>query len=141
MTTARKTNSTSPAKTAAAKAAKTTQEAEAEAERLAMLEQFQNTVLPEPVLDEDGYETIPDKAAEPGGSYKFVVAGKRYQLPNLQYLPVNIAQQLPKLGDTDGLNLVLSRYAPDLLEHSTADQLLHISKRWMEHSKGLTLGE
>lgn len=141
MTTARKSNSTSPTKAAAAKAEAAAQEAEVEAQRLAMVKQFQEMVLPEPVLDEDGYETVPDKSTEPGGSYKFTVRGNRYQLPNLQYLPVNIAQQLPKLGDQAGLELVLSRYAPDLLEHATADQLLHISKRWMEHSKGMTLGE
>lgn len=149
MTTAKKPNSTNPARSAAAKKAAETRKAntaataaaEIEAAKAAAMEAFTAYEPGAPVLDADGYEIVPDRAKDPGGTYKFVVDGNRYELPNLQYLPFNIAQQLPHMDDNQAMELVLSRYAPGLLDHASPDQFMHISKRWMAHSKGLTLGE
>lgn len=145
MTTARKPNSTSPARQAAKKAtadrAAEAAAAELQAARDEAMRRFAEYEPGPAQLDADGYEIIPDRAQEPGGTYKFRVGGEAFELPNLQYLPMAIAQQLPHLDEAGGMQLVLSRYAPSLLEHAHADQFMHISKRWIEHSKGLTLGE
>jgi hypothetical protein len=109
-----------------------------EAQRKAQ-EEFRNLVLPAPEFDADGYEIIPDRSALEGQSYKFKVSGKSYTLPNLQYLPVSLALG----GKTeDEVNAaVFGRYAPDLLEYASADQLKHIIKRWTDYSAGVGLGE
>lgn len=113
--------------------------AEQEAARAKAREDFQNLVLPAPELDEDGYEIIPDKSQLEGQSYKFKVGGNAYTLPNLQYLPVSLA--LGGKTEEETHAAVFGRYAPDLLNHASADQLTHIFKRWTEHSKGVGLGE
>lgn len=152
MTTAKKPNSTNPARSAAAKQAAATRKANLEAAAAAevdaakeahakAVEAFQAYDPGVPVLDADGYEIIPDRSKDPGGTYKFVVDGERYELPNLQYLPFSIAQQLPHLDENQAMTMILGRYAPTLLEHAHPDQFMHISKRWMAHSQGMTLGE
>lgn len=140
---------TSPATAAAAKQeaqakaeARVVAEAELEAAKAAMIEQFKNLQLPEPEYDADGYEIIPSKADEPGGTYKFTAGGHRFELPNLQYLPLSLAKVLETAeSDADAFQAIIDRYAPDLMEHVDASQIMHISKRWQDHSKGLTLGE
>lgn len=152
MTTAKKPNSANPARTAAAKKAAATRKANLEAQAAAevdaakeahakAMEAFQAYEPGAPVLDADGYEIIPDKSKEPGGTYKFVVDGERFELPNLQYLPFSIAKELPHLDENQAMEMILGRYAPALLDHANPDQFMHISKRWMGHSQGMTLGE
>jgi hypothetical protein len=149
-TASRASRSGNPAtKSAAAKATAAKKRADIEAEAAARAaqeerqrkaqEDFKNLVLPAPVLDEDGYEIIPDKSTLEGQSYKFKVAGKAYVLPNLQYLPVNLA--LGGKTEEEVHAAVFGRYAPDLLDYCSADQLTHIFKRWTEYSKGVGLGE
>ena len=145
MTTAKKTNSTNPATAAAKKRADIEAEAAARAaqeERIRKArEDFENMVLPAPVLDEDGYEVIPDRSALEGGSYKFKLAGNAYVLPNLQYLPISLAQSLTRGTEAEANAAIFGRYAPGVLEHASADQLMHIIKRWKDHSAGVGLGE
>lgn len=149
-TTKRAARSGNPATKAQAKAdaaasRKAQIEADEEARRLreeAKLraqEEFRNLVLPEPELDDDGYEIIPDKSKLEGNTYKFKVGGQPYELPNLQYLPVELALG----GKTeDEVNAaVFGRYAPDLFAYASADQLRHIMKRWQSYSAGVGLGE
>lgn len=102
-------------------------------------EEFKALVLPEPEFDSDGYEIIPDKSQLAGHSYKFKVGGRAYTLPNVQYLPVNLA--LGGKTEEEVHAAVFGRYAPDLLEYCSADQFRHIIKRWTEFSGGLSLGE
>lgn len=134
-----------PATAAAAKKAKIEAEArdaqEKEAAKLKAQEEFRNLILPDAVLDDEGYEIIPDQSALEGGSYKFKVAGVAYTLPNLQYLPVSLAMSFSKMQETDVNAAVFGRYAPGVLDHASADQLRHIIKRWTDHSKGVGLGE
>ena len=156
MTTAKKSNSVDPARSAAAKKAAETRKAKQEAEAAAELEQAQaaakaahakameafNAYDPgEAVLDEDGYEIVPDRSKQEGGTYKFTVNGERYELPSLQYLPLDIAQKLPHMDEAQAMNVILGRYAPGLMSNASADQFMHISKRWTAFSQGLTLGE
>lgn len=119
---------------AEAKAAQEAEEAKARA-----AEEFKNLVLPAPVLDADGYEVIPDNSQLEGQSYKFKVGGRAYVMPNLRYLPVNLA--LGGKTEEEVHSAIFGRYAPDLLDHCSADQLRHIMKRWTEFSKGVGLGE
>lgn len=114
--------------------------AKAEARRKAQ-EAFENLVLPEAELDEDGYEIVPDKSKLEGGSYKFKVDGKAYVLPNLQYLPANLGLRFGQMEEGEVYGAVFGRYAPDLLDHASADQLQHVLKRWQQHSAGVGLGE
>lgn len=124
---------------AAAQAALNKAEQAAAAARIQ--EQFKALVLPEAVLDDDGYEIIPDKSALAGGSYKFKVKGQGFTLPNLQYLPMGIAQQLHTMNEAQAQSVIFGRYCPDLLGMASADELMHVMKRWQDHSKGLGLGE
>jgi hypothetical protein len=132
-----------------AKATKTKAEVEAEAAARAAHEEqvrkaqaeFQALVLPEPVLDDEGYEVIPDKSKLEGQSYKFKVGGKAYILPNMQYLPASLGMKLGSMTEADANAAIFGRYAPDLLDHASADQLQHVLKRWQEYSKGVGLGE
>ena len=131
--------------TAAAKRARIEAEAMAratqeEAARKAA-EEFANLQLPDPELDEDGYEIIPDKSRLEGQSYKFKVGGKAYELPNLQYLPIGLALRFESMSEDDVHAAVFGRYAPDLFDHASADQLRHIMKRWQTYSQGVGLGE
>lgn len=147
-TAKRAARSGNPATRAAGKA-KTKAEIEAEAAARAAQEEarrkaqeaFENLVLPEPELDADGYEIVPDKSKLEGGSYKFKVDGKAYVLPNLQYLPANLGLKLGQLSEGQVYAEVFGRYAPDLLEHASADQLQHVLKRWQNYSAGVGLGE
>jgi hypothetical protein len=149
-TTKRATRSGNPAtkaaavkETAASKRARIEAEARERAEQEERArkaqEEFQALVLPAPELDDDGYEIIPDRSQLEGQSYKFKVGGKAYVLPNLQYLPVNLA--LGGKTEEEVHAAVFGRYAPDLLDHCSADQMKHIFKRWMDYSKGVGLGE
>jgi hypothetical protein len=119
---------------AAARAAQ--EEAQAKARKA-----FEDMVLPPLELDEDGYEVIPDKSMLEGGSYKFKVGGNAYVLPNLQYLPVSLAHKLMSAPEDEANAAIFGRYAPGLLESASADQLLHVVKRWREYSAGVGLGE
>ena len=135
-----------PAVKAAAAKAVDLEEQEAQAAREAqgarIREEFANLELPAPVFDEDGYEIIPDRSAEEGGSYKFKVKGQPFILPKIQYLPLAVAQQMKDAQtDTEAQLVIFQRYAPDLLAYAGSDELLHVMKRWTEYSKGLGLGE
>jgi hypothetical protein len=146
---ARSGNPATKAKAAAETAASKKARIEAEAAERAAAEErirkaqeaFQNLKLPEPEFDEDGYEVIPDKSKLEGQSYKFMVGGKKYVIPNLQYLPASIGMRLGKMTEEDVHTAVFGRYAPDLMDHCSADQLQHILKRWQEYSQGVGLGE
>ena len=152
-TTKRAAKSGNPAVRAAAKPRKTKAEIEAEAAARAAAEEkqaeaqrqareaFENMVLPPLELDADGYEIVPDKSTLEGGSYKFKVGGNAYVLPNLQYLPVSIAHKLMHAPEDEANAAIFSRYAPGLLDHASADQLIHVVKRWREFSAGVGLGE
>lgn len=145
MTTAKKTTTGNPASAAAKRRADIEAEAAARAaqeerQRAAALA-FENLQLPEPVLDADGYEVIPDKSALDGGSYKFKVAGNAYVLPNLQYLPVGMAMTLTQGTESEAQAAIFGRYAPGVFDHASADQLMHIMKRWQKFSQGVGLGE
>jgi len=115
-------------------------EAAAEAQRQAR-EAFEKMVLPEAEFDADGYEVIPDKSKLEGGSYRFKVGDQAYVLPNLQYLPVAIAHKLMNAPEDEANAAIFGRYAPGLLDHASADQLIHVVKRWREFSAGVGLGE
>lgn len=148
MTTAT-TKKPSAAAAKAVAAAKKRDEIQAEAEaraaqeeaRRKAREEFENLVLPEPELDEDGYEVVPDRSKLEGGSYKFKVGGRAYVLPNLQYLPANLGLKLGQLSEGEVYAEVFGKYAPDLLDHASADQLQHVLKRWQNYSAGVGLGE
>lgn len=101
--------------------------------------EFEATVLPAPVFDDEGYEVIPE--AE-GGSYKFKVNGHPFILPKLSHLPLAIAQKLKAATTEDEAQaLIFERYVPDLYEHASQADLFHVMKRWMDYSKGVGLGE
>jgi len=151
-TTKRAARSGNPATRAAAAAAAKKTKAEVEAEAAARAEaeeaqrkareQFENMVLPAPEFDTDGYEIVPDKSKLEGGTYRFKVDGQAYELPNLQYLPVALAQRMmnaSSAGEADAM--IFERYAPGLLEHASADQFMHVIKRWKDYSAGVGLGE
>lgn len=148
-TTAKRPSKSGNPATAAAAAAKKRADIEAEEAARAAAEEakrkaqeaFQNLVLPEPELDADGYEIVPDRSKLEGGSYKFKVNGKAYVLPNLQYLPANLGLRLGQLSEGQVYAEIFGRYAPDLLDHASADQLQHILKRWQNYSAGVGLGE
>lgn len=138
-------------KAAATKAAAAKKRADIEAEEAARAaqaearakaqEDFRNLVLPAPELDEDGYEIVPDKSKLDGQSYKFKVDGHAYVLPNLQYMPASLGLRFGQLSEGEVYAEVFGRYAPDLLDHASADQLQHILKRWQNYSAGVGLGE
>lgn len=121
---------------------------DAEAARLKALEAMSDVDLAEAQYDEDGYEIIPvSKGETDEGSYKFVVDGKKYRLPNLQYIDIDLALSLQDLDEFAAFKAIFGRYAPKLVKRIDSDQLLHIGKRWMEHSEfvgeksGVSLGE
>jgi len=131
--------------TAATKKARIEAEARERAEQEAAAakarEAFENMVLPPLELDADGYEVIPDRSKLEGGAYRFKVGGNAYTLPNLQYLPVALAHKLMTATETEANAAIFGRYAPGLLEDASADQLMHVMKRWREFSAGVGLGE
>lgn len=131
--------------TAAAKAkrieAEAAQRAEIEAAKAKAAEDFRNLKLGAPELDADGFEIVPDRSTLEGQSYKFKVGDQAYVLPNLQYLPVGMAMKLQTGTEQEIQAAIFGRYAPDLLDHASADQLMHIMKRWQEFSQGVGLGE
>lgn len=144
-TATRATKSGNPATAAAAKKAAIEAEAKAreekDAARAKALEEFKTMVLPEPVLDDDGYEVIPDKTTLAGGSYKFKLGGQAFVLPNLQYLPVGLAMKFNTMSEQDAQAAIFGRYIPGVFDVASADQLMHIMKRWTEYSQGVGLGE
>lgn len=139
------TKATAAKETAAAKKARIEAEAAERAAQEARIrkaqEAFKALELPAPEFDADGYEIIPDKSKLEGQSYKFAVGGKRYTIPNLQYLPASLGMRLGNMSQDETVTAVFGRYAPDLLDHCSADQLQHILKRWQEYSQGVGLGE
>lgn len=134
-----------PATAAAAKRAEEARarqdQEEREAAAAAVREQFASLKLDAPVLDDEGYEIIPDPGGKDGGMYKFRVKGQAFTLPNLQYLPLGIAQQLGSLTEAQAQSLIFGRYCPELLDVASAAELMHVMKRWQDFSKGISLGE
>ena len=127
---------------AQAAAAREAAAAEQAAQAAKIQAEFAAMTLPAPVFDEDGYEVIPDRLNGEGGSYKFKVKGHPFTLPNLRYLPLAIAQQLQACEtEEQAQELIFGRYTPELMEHASQDELLHIMKRWTDYSKGVGLGE
>lgn len=121
---------------------------DAEAARLKALEAMADVDLGAAQLDEEGYEIIPASKGETDeGSYKFKVDGQKYRLPNLQYIDIDLALSLQDLDEFSAFKTIFNRYAPKLVKRVDSDQLLHIGKRWMEHSEfvgensGVSLGE
>lgn len=122
---------------------------EIEARRLAALEELPD-VYTEPLpVDEEGYELLPESVgATDAGAYKFKTPdGKKWRLPNLQYIDIEMALKLDKTPQVKMFEMLFDRYAPGLARRVDKDQLQHIGKRWMEHSQlagdssGVSLGE
>lgn len=130
------------AATEAAEAARTEEQARLDAAAQAR-KQFEEMKLDAPVFDADGFEIVPDRTELAGGSYKFVIRGEhRFTLPNLQYLPLGLAEQLKAAStEQEAQDLIFSRYCPGLFDVASADEMFHIMKRWTDFSKGISLGE
>ena len=131
MSKKRKGNSTKPQQ--ARKQLEYTPEELEELQRKAGMEQLQVET------DADGVDIIPvSKGKTDAGSYRFKIAGDKtlYRLPNLQYIDMDIAMQLTAGADDEHImRLMFSRYVPELLAKTDAEQLTAIANRWRQHSK------
>lgn len=108
----------------------------AEQARLDALEALKDVNLGAPELDEEGYEVIPESVGKTAaGAYRFKVDGKKYELPNLQYIDIDLALGLQHMDEMAAFRAIFNRYTPKLMSKIDGTQLQHIGKRWMEHSE------
>lgn len=91
--------------------------------------------------DDDGYDVIPTSRRNTAeGSYRFKVDGKKYQLPLLQYLDMDVALELTRgnnggpLSDEQGMRMLFEKYAPKLLAELDPEQLVAVAARWRNAS-------
>lgn len=87
--------------------------------------------------EDDGLAVLPaSKGAIKEYQFRFRIDGseKIWVLPNLNYLDLDLAQQLQTLSQADAMRAIFDKYIPGILSEIDQEQLMSLAGAWRNHS-------